>query len=154
MSEKDKPSCALSLNARRPTTWQFITDKPHSHFDIGYLFISSSFPPHPRPQITVLVTLHQPLVIVCFSLVLDREYFEECPFCSLYLSQKSAHLGCEREREKKGGGGLCVLNSSEAVGLYQLWLICGGLSQAFLHRVSLDLMLCHHECSPGVQTLC
>ena len=61
-------------------------------FDKGYLFYF--FPPLSCSQITVLVTLHQPLVTVCFSLVLDREYFEECPLCSLYLSQKSAHVGC------------------------------------------------------------
>lgn len=115
-------------------------------FDRGYLFIYF----FPCPQITVLVTLHQPLVIVCFSLVLDREYFEECPLCSLYLSQKSAHVGCEKERESD----LCASTSFERLCLYQLWLICGGLSLAFLLCVSLDLMLCHHDRSPGVQTLC
>ena len=92
-------SCAASLNAPRPTTRHFITAEPHGHLThthkkkVIYLFFF---------QITVLVTLPQPLVIVCFSLVLDRGYFEECPLCSLYLSQKSAHVGCARKRRESG----------------------------------------------------
>ena len=104
MSEKDKPSCAVSFS---PLT----NSPPHPCIlslatltvlrqRIFLLFFNA--PPPSCSQITVLVTLHQPLVTVCFSLVLDREYFEECPLCSLYLSQKPAHVGCVQERRESG----------------------------------------------------
>lgn len=38
-----------------------------------------------------------------FPLVLDWDYFEECPLCSLYLSQKSVHVGCVNQKKKKKG---------------------------------------------------
>lgn len=79
MSEKDKPSCAAAIFF---FCYSFLLNVLHNskHFITASLtvilqkvifFIFFYLPTFFCPQITVLVTLHQPLVIVCFSLVLD-----------------------------------------------------------------------------------
>ena len=120
-------------------------------FDKGYLFYF--FTPPPLLFSDYCVSNTAPATCHCLFLTCPRSgvFWGMSALFPVPVPEASPCGLCAGEKRKWS---VCSSSSIQAVWLYQPWLICGGLSLAYILRVSLDPMLCHHEHSPGVQRLC